>query len=250
MQMTWNLIGLLVFATLFNTGECAITDWTLPSIATADGGSGTLTAKIDHGLTAGDATGITITATSDDGGGVSSYTKDSQTPSDVVFAIDNSGVVTITSGTVAYATTAVYTFVISANDAGGTASSATVTLSVNDLPAFSATQYSLTIDDATASGTTLTTLTATDDVNGGSLTYSFASGNTNTDWAISSAGVITTANTLAASTTGGYSLVLNAADSSLTGSATVWIVVTSCSGATAVLAGFMTLLMALIAHMY
>ncbi|XP_053385861.1 uncharacterized protein LOC128550599 [Mercenaria mercenaria] len=82
---------------------------------------------------------------------------------------------------------------------------------------------------------------ATDVENGGNLTYSIASGNTHTDWAISSAGVITTANTLAASTTGGYSLVLNAADSSLTETATVWIVVTSCCGATAGLAGFITL---------
>jgi hypothetical protein len=49
-----------------------------------------------------------------------------------------------------------------------------------------------------------------------------------------------------AATVGGYKLVLHAADSSLTGTTTVWVLVADCSsGAAALLAGMMTLLMAM-----
>ncbi|XP_053385400.1 cadherin EGF LAG seven-pass G-type receptor 2-like [Mercenaria mercenaria] len=246
---TWISIGLLTLVTLLQNGECTINSWTTPSIATGDGGSGTLTSTVDNGATTGSTLGITIVATSS--GTVNAYTLTSQTPTDVTFAIDNSGVLTIGSGTVAYATTSVYTLVITAGDDASATGSASVTLSINDLPAFAATQYGYTIADAAAAGTTLATHTATDVVNSGSLTYSFSSGNTNTDFAVSSSGVITTANAMAASTLGGYSLVLEAADATLTGTTTVWVVVTSCSsGAAGILAGVMTLLMAMTATLY
>ncbi|XP_053385403.1 uncharacterized protein LOC128550432 isoform X2 [Mercenaria mercenaria] len=88
-----------------------------------------------------------------------------QIPTDVTFAISS-------AGTVAYATTSVYTFVITAADDASGSGSATVTLSINDQPAFAATQYGYTIADAAAAGTTLATHTATDVVNSGPLTYS------------------------------------------------------------------------------
>ncbi|XP_060572658.1 protocadherin Fat 4-like [Ruditapes philippinarum] len=230
-----------VIAVLFQYGECTISAWATPVIATADGGNGALATKVDDGATS--ATGITIAATSD--ASITAYTKVSQTPSDVVFAIANTGVLTISSGTLTYSTNSVYTLVISATDSAGTVT-ATVTLSVNDKPAFAATNYGKCIADKAAAGTTLTTLTASDAVNGGSLTYSIDSGNTDTDFEINTSGRIKTLNAMDAATVGGYKLVLHADDSSLTGTTTVWVLVADCSsGAAALLAGMMTLLMAI-----
>ncbi|XP_053385590.1 uncharacterized protein LOC128550468 [Mercenaria mercenaria] len=245
MKTAWTSIGLLTFVTLFQNGECTVASWTSPVIAQADGGSGTLTNTVDNGAT---TASFSITATGDK---TIAYAMTQNPTAGATFAIDgSSGAVTISAGTVAYATATTYTFTVTATDADGSAS-ATVTLSVNDEPAFAATQYGYTIADAAASGTTLATHTATDVVNSGSLTYSFLSGNTNTDFAVSTSGVITTANAMAASTTGGYSLVLTAADATLTGTTTIWVVVTSCSnGAAGILAGVMTLLMAMTAALY
>ncbi|XP_053385639.1 cadherin EGF LAG seven-pass G-type receptor 3-like [Mercenaria mercenaria] len=245
---TWISIGLLTLVTLLQNGECGITSWTTPAITAGNGGSGALTSTVDNGATSSSSLGITVVAVTD--ASTITYALTSQTPTDVTFAVSSAGVVSIGSGTVAYATTSVYTLVITATDDGSATGSASVTLSINDLPAFAATQYGYTIADAAAAGTTLATHTATDVVNSGSLTYTLG-GNTNTDFAVSTSGVITTVNAMAASTTGGYSLELKAADASLTGTTTIWVVVTSCSsGAAGMLAGVMTLLMAMTAALY
>ncbi|XP_052814695.1 uncharacterized protein LOC128241695 [Mya arenaria] len=119
-----------------------------------------------------------------------------------------------------------YEFVIVATEATGTPGSgtATVTLTVTDLPGLSDYDVPVCLADGAAIGTAVTTLTAS---------------NTVATWVTSeptnfgvSAGAVTTAVAMSASTKAGYAITVTATDANgKTSVANIWIVVGICSGA-------------------
>lgn len=246
MKKTWSFIAVFLCA-VFKTGECAISGWTSPTIATADG-SGTLTEMVNDGATVGDTLGITLTATTD--GSITSYTIASQSPTSPAFAIDSSGVLSISSGTVSYSTTTSFTLTVTAND--GADATATITLNVNAAPTIDSHSSSVCIADASGVGVDLIALSATDANSGTTITWAIDSGNTNTDFEITTGGALqVVTDPLDMATTSSYTLVITAEDDSstpLTATTTVTgTVQTTCSSASAIAISLMSILAALMA---
>ncbi|XP_033745663.1 LOW QUALITY PROTEIN: protocadherin Fat 4-like [Pecten maximus] len=134
-------------------------------------------------------------------------------------------------------TTSSYSLVIRVTDTVSTLNAdATLTITVTDFndvtPSFANSFYSLSVVENVVTGTVIQNLAATDTDAGvnADLTYSIASGNAEGKFAISTAGVLSTANTLDAETTQSYTLVITVNDNGatkLTGTTTVYATVTN-----------------------
>ncbi|XP_052814131.1 uncharacterized protein LOC128241218 [Mya arenaria] len=203
----------------------AITAWaeTGGNSATITGASGSMTvATVTDNIAAG-GTLFTVTATPNT---AVTYAFDTNgNPGSIAATAITAGVVTIVAALdVTKPTT--YEFVIVATETTTTTNSgtATVTLSVTDLPGLSDYQIPVCLADGAAIGTAVTTLTASNTV----ATWVTSEP---TNFAVS-AGAVTTAVAMSASTKAGYAITVTATDAnSKTSVANVWIVVGICSGA-------------------
>lgn len=236
--------------------DAQITAWKEPAGNTKDVDAAAST-TIAESIATGAATGVTIEAT---GSGTITYAITSQATAGKLTIDASTGVLTLAAGTFDFETEPTYVLTIVATDStdGGPTGTATTTISitnVNEAPEFSASDYTTCIVDGSTEGTSVITLSASDQDDGDIITYSIVSGDTNTDFAISSAELqVNTGKTLDMSTTSTYTLTVHAIDDDtpkLTGSATYTINVKSdCgNGAPALVATTMAILMALVAFL-
>ncbi|XP_060601875.1 cadherin-8-like [Ruditapes philippinarum] len=243
----------ICLALVLKTSDAQITAWEEPAGSTTDVNAAT-TATIAESLATGTATGVTIKATGTD---TPTYAIASQATSGKLTIEASTGVLTLAAGTFDFETEPTYVLTIVAT-AGGSTGTASTTISitdVNEAPEFSASDYTTCIVDGSTEGKSVIALSASDQDDGDIITYSIASGDTNTDFAISSTVLqVNTGKTLDMSKTSTYTLVVHAIDddtTQLTGSATYTISVKSdCgNGAPALVATSMTILMALVAFL-
>ncbi|WAR10035.1 CDHR2-like protein [Mya arenaria] len=248
------LTSALVLLAIFRESDAAVTAWSSPSPGiSATAADGSITIPSSAAVAEDAAVGDTLfTATATVSGTASYVLVDDAGGKGTIGA--STGVVTLATGqSLDFETATTLVFKVEATDStGGGKGTATITLpitNVNEAPSFAKSVYGATAVDASAAGTTVGTYTATDPDASDTITYSIQAGNTNTDFAISSAGVVTvnTGKTLAMSTTAAYSLTLRATDAaSLTGDTTLVIYVGDCdgSGAVAVASTLASLLLA------
>lgn len=244
-------ISAIVLA-IFCTTEAALTAWTNPVVATATGGNGAATPSIPEYLKPG-STGVTIAATVT---GTPTYSILTQPTAGLLTISSTTGLLSLASGQhFDYETSPTYEFTVGGVDSAvaGTTSTVTVTLSITNGagPVFAKTQYSVTIPDGSKAGTSLVTAVATDadTANGDVITYTI---DDTTNWAIdASTGAITvkTGKTLDQAATGGYKLMVTATDIGVdTATATVWVVVKTCSSA-AIIGSGVAIFIALIVNL-
>ncbi|XP_021371826.1 cadherin-23-like isoform X5 [Mizuhopecten yessoensis] len=148
-----------------------------------------------------------------------------------VFTIDStSGSITLSSA-LDYETTTSYVITVVATDGGGSTDTGSVTVSVTNVndnsPIFSPSAYVVEMAESTAASATVVTTTCADADASDTVTYSIASGNTGSKFAVSAAGEITLAATIDYDTeTTFYTLSVEATDSPTPATATVKITVT------------------------
>ncbi|XP_060076862.1 protocadherin Fat 4-like [Ylistrum balloti] len=153
------------------------------------------------------------------------------------FSIDGStGSITLAQS-LDYETTTSYEITVTATDGGGLVGTGTVTVSVTDvndnIPVCSPSAYSSTVSESSSTGDTVTTLACSDGDTGDTITYSVVSGNVGSDFAISSAGVVTLANALDYDAgTQEYTILFGVSDGTTTSTATVAVTVGAANEAT------------------
>ena len=146
-----------------------------------------------------------------------------------VFAIDSSGLITVT-GALDYETTPSYTLSITATDGINTSGAVDVVININNLdevaPTVTAAQI-FSIDENSANGTLVGTVIATDaaDADGIVSGFDIVSGNTGNVFAIASNGVITVAGAVDYEIATSYTLGVTATDDSGNTSSAVNVVI-------------------------
>ncbi|XP_033745650.1 LOW QUALITY PROTEIN: protocadherin Fat 4-like [Pecten maximus] len=221
-----------------------VSDGTLSSTATVDV---VLTAENDNNPTFASNPTVSLAESTSVGTAVTTYTAsdDDLSPHDVVSyaisAVTNSGTsvfsIDSTSGSITlsssldYETTTSYVITVVATDGGGTTVTGSVTVSVTDVndnsPIFSPSAYTVEIAESTSASATVVTTTCADADAADTITYSIASGNSASKFAVSGTGEVTLAATIDYDTeTTFYTLTVEATDSTTTATATVKITVT------------------------
>ncbi|XP_052813320.1 endoglucanase D-like [Mya arenaria] len=219
----------LIMAVCFiKQSDGQITAWaeTGGNSATITGASGTMTVAALSESVAANGALFTVTATPTGTDTIASYafTTGGNPGTAGTIATATSGAVTATNA-ISDSIATSYVFEIIATDSAGNMGTATVTLSVADLPGLSDYEIPVCLADGAAIGTAVTTLSATNTVT------SWVVSDT-TNFAVSNAGAVTTAVATSASTKAGYAITVTATDAnSKTSVANIWIVVGICSGA-------------------
>ncbi|WAR10936.1 FAT-like protein [Mya arenaria] len=240
---------------LFFSPEAAVTGWTAPGVIATTDGSFTILAE--NAIAEGSAVGtslFTATATADNAVGPYILVDDAGGKG----TIDGgTGVVSLATGqTLDFETAPTLIFGVKATDGTDNGvGTATITLTISDVneaPAYVEAQFTACVEDNSGADTLVGTYTATDPDAGDSITYSIATGDTNSEFAYGTDGQLKVApsKTLDKSATPTYTLVLHATDDDaapLIGTATVTLSVEStCSGAEAIGAMFASVLLSAI----
>ncbi|XP_060575777.1 protocadherin alpha-1-like [Ruditapes philippinarum] len=234
---------------LFEFGDAQIGGWTSPAGITGASGVATDVTKAED-VAVGDEI-VKFTANPSTSQSISSY---ELLTADTPFAISSTNGSLTLSSSLDYESTPSYVIQVKATDSASQVGTATLTITVTDVneaPVFGETSYTVCVADGSAADTSVTTFSATDQDSGDVITYTINSGDTNSDFKISTADLqVNTGKTLDMATTATYTLVIHATDDgspAQSGSATYTVnVQTSCNGAAALTVTFMTLLLALI----
>ncbi|XP_060575776.1 protocadherin alpha-3-like [Ruditapes philippinarum] len=243
-----NILLVTVLAVIFKFGDAQITGWTKPSAITGASGTATGISKAEDVAVNSEIAEFTATPTGSDT--ISSYELlTTNTPFEMSAAKLN------LKSALNFESASSYVIKVKATDSASNVGTATVTITITDVneaaPAFGKTSYTVCVADGSAAGTSVTTFSATDQDTANTITYSVNSGDTNTDFKVSTAKLeVNTGKTLAMSTTAKYTLVVHATDNgspAKTGTSTYTVnVQSSCNGAAALTVTLMTLLLALI----
>ncbi|XP_021371784.1 protocadherin Fat 4-like [Mizuhopecten yessoensis] len=154
-----------------------------------------------------------------------------------LFAIEStSGSIQLVSA-LDYETQTTYDITVEATDGGGTVATGTVTISVTNVndnsPICNPSTYTATVSETSATGTTVTTLACTDDDTSDTVSYLFVSGNTGTDFALTTTGEITLSNALDYDAgTQSYTLLASASDGTTSVTTTIAVTVVAENEAT------------------
>jgi len=238
MNTAWFCVTVL-WCFVLKTTDAAVTNWTTPAIAKKDG-SGIIATPLAEGAT----TSLpTIAAT-----GANAYAIVSQTPTGI-FNITAAGQLTlVATKALDFEKAPKHVLIVRAADASSSTGTATITINISDVndnpPVFPSSGYSACVVDKAKAGTTVLTVSTTDvDTTTAKNVISamtFAAGNTNSDFAIATNGVITLAKAVDMATTASYALNVAAVDSDshtkLTGTTTVSVTVAGTCGGVGILA--------------
>ncbi|XP_052814827.1 cadherin-24-like [Mya arenaria] len=222
-------IFLLGVICLIQSSDATVTAWSAPLPGISANANGTITAAGTIAENAAVGTILfTANATLNAAGKVSYALTNTSGGKGTINS--TTGVVTLATGqSIDFETTPTLVFVIEATDGSDQAKgTATVTLSITDeVPVFPSATQTACIKDQSAAGTALGTYTVTHPDPGDTLTYSIASGDSGSEFAIDgSTGEITVGKTLAAAT---YTLVVQAVNNAKAmGSTTVSVTVGDC----------------------
>ncbi|XP_060596894.1 protocadherin beta-8-like isoform X2 [Ruditapes philippinarum] len=245
-----NVLLVTVLVVVFKFGDAQITGWTEPSTIGTTNGVATDVTKAENVAVGDEIAKFTATPTSSDT--ISSY---ELLTADTPFAISSPGGSLTLSSALDFESTSSYVIQVKATDSASEVGTATVTITITDVneaaPAFGKTSYTVCVADGSAAGTSVTTFSATDQDTANTITYSINSGDTSSNFKVSTAKLeVNTGKTLAMSTTAKYTLVVHATDNgspAKTGTSTYTVnVQSSCNGAAALTVTLMTLLLALI----
>lgn len=243
------MVIVVLAVNLFEFGDAQITGWDEPAGITGASGVATDVEKAED-VAVGDEI-VKFTATASSGETISSY---ELLTADTPFAISSTDGSLTLSSALDYESTPSYVIQVKATDSASQVGTATLTITVTDVneaPVFGETSYTVCVADGSAADTSVTTFSATDQDSGDVITYTINSGDTNSDFKISTADLqVNAGKTLDMSTTSKYTLIVHATDddgTAKTGSSTFTInVQSSCNGAAALTVTLMTLLLALI----
>lgn len=250
------------FTLFLGFADAAVTGWDVAPFTLTAGSAttlsitGTVTAKVPEDTPAGNTL---FSAVATKGSGAVVYTITSGNTGSVL-EIDSNGAVMLATGkSLDFETTPSYTLIITAVETGATTATgtATLTVSIKNVLEFGQTQYGVCMSDGATADTVVGTYSISDNTASTTVTYAIdSSGNTNSAFTITSAGVlkVATGKTLAQKTLGGYEIDLTATESEGAadeGSTTVWIAVGTCgSSAMHVVATLGVTLLALIVAMF
>ncbi|XP_060596895.1 protocadherin alpha-3-like [Ruditapes philippinarum] len=243
------MVIVVLAVNLFEFGDAEITGWTKPSVISGASGTATGISKAEDVAVDSEIAEFTATPTGS-GVSISGYELlTTNTP------FEMSGAKLNLKSELNFESASSYVIEVKATDTASEVGTATVTITITDVneaaPAFGKTSYTVCVADGSAAGTSVTTFSATDEDTANTISYSINSGDTNSDFKVSTADLeVNTGKTLDMATTATFTLVIHATDDgspAQSGSATYTVnVQTSCNGAAALTVTFMTLLLALI----